>query len=183
MSTDDNQDNLPVKQSAELIALDKKIKLDLQKMTAYFHKAPNPDALIRNKFANNSLFLPISFVEMQLDEAFFGMWQTENFITKLVANEMVGQIDLKIFHPVAKQWITRTGAASVQIQQAAGTAIDQIGEHKIKNTLVKDYPHLKAECVKNAAKSIGKLFGRDLNREHVDNYNPLMTDENDDSIN
>jgi hypothetical protein len=35
---------------------------------------------------------------------------------------------------------------------------------KIKNTLVKDFPHLKAECIKNAAKSLGKYFGRDLNR-------------------
>jgi hypothetical protein len=34
--------------------------------------------------------------------------------------------------------------------------------------LVKDFPHLKAECLKNAAKSLGPLFGRNLNRNQED---------------
>jgi hypothetical protein len=45
---------------------------------------------------------------------------------------------------------------------------------KITNTLVKDYPHLKAECIKNAAKSFGKWFGRDLNRNDVDHYEGVL---------
>lgn len=169
--------------SAELMALDKQIKIDLQKMSAFFNRKPNPENIKKNIFANNADFLPVSFVEMELDECFFGMWQTENFRSQLIANEMVGQLDLKVFHPVAKCWMTRTGVASVQIQQKKDTTIDTIGLNKIKNTLVKDYPHLKAECLKNAAKSFGKRFGRDLNRKDVDMYNPLISEDNDDSIN
>jgi hypothetical protein len=60
-------------------------------------------------------------------------------------------------------WLTRTGSASAMIQQKQGSDIQDIGA-KIKNTLVKDFPHLKAECIKNAAKSLGDRFGRDLNR-------------------
>jgi hypothetical protein len=36
---------------------------------------------------------------------------------------------------------------------------------KISNTLAKDYPHAKAEALKNAARSLGRCFGRDLNRD------------------
>lgn len=38
------------------------------------------------------------------------------------------------------------------------------------------YPKLKAECLKNAAKTLGKVFGRDLNRrEKVDTYQPVLS--------
>ncbi len=175
-------ENKPVVPGDDIMALDREVLINLQKMVAFFNKQPDPANIKRNKFANNSEFLPISMVETQLDETFFGLWQTENFKTKLIANEIVGEIDLKVFHPVTKQWISRTGAAAVQVQQKANTEIDTIGQNKIKNTLVKDYPHLKAECVKNAAKSIGKSFGRDLNRKDVDTYNPLIKPE-DESVN
>jgi hypothetical protein len=37
--------------------------------------------------------LPISFVEMTLDELFLGQWGTENFTSKVVANEVVGELE------------------------------------------------------------------------------------------
>jgi hypothetical protein len=46
---------------------------------AYLQKDPNKAELKTNKFANNSQYLPISFLEMTLDEIFFGLWQTKNF--------------------------------------------------------------------------------------------------------
>ena len=32
---------------------------------------------------------------------------------------------------------------------------------------------LKAECLKNAAQSLGKIFGRDMDRKIVDDYRPF----------
>lgn len=141
-----------------------------------------------NRMANNAKYIPISFVEARLDEIYQGIWSHENFQTKVVANEIIGSIELKVFHPIAKVWLTRVGTASVVIQQNAwlldeqGNPVkDNRGEKiknkpkpsdvdaKISNTLVKDIPHLKAECVKNAAKSLGVWFGRDLNRKDADN--------------
>lgn len=151
---------------------------------------PVPQNDIRvNKMANNANYIPISFVETKLDEVFFGLWSIENFQTKVVANEIMGSLDLKVFHPIAQVWLTRVGVASVVIQQNTwlldefGNAILENGKKvkapkpkasdvdaKILNTLVKDAPHLKAECVKNAAKSLGVMFGRDLNRKDADFY-------------
>lgn len=150
-----------------------------------------------NTFANNSQFLPISFVQMKLDEIYMGAWQTRNFKAMVVANEIVGEIELYVFHPVLKQWICRVGSAATPIQLKAEYEKDENGEFrkdsrgnkikkekdildaskKIENTLVKDYPHLMAECVKSAAKTLGKIFGRDLNRKHEDSYTPIYTIE------
>jgi hypothetical protein len=134
-----------------------------------------------NKFANDSKYIPISFIEMRLDRYFFGFWETVNFRTQVIVNEVVGSIDLRVKHPVTGEWLTRTGAAGVPIQMKSGSGITQV-EQKIHNTLVKDYPHLKAMCVLNACKSLGKLFGRDLNRNFEDDYQPLLRLPENDTI-
>lgn len=144
----------------------------LQNVSKMLNKQPKKDSVKANPYANNSKYIPISFVEMSLDESFFGLWQTRNFTSQVVVNEIIGEIELGVFHPVAKEWIWRTGVASTPIQVSAGQQLTP--ENKIKNTLVKDYPHMKAECIKNAARSLGKLFGRDLNRKFEDQYTPMI---------
>jgi hypothetical protein len=145
---------------------------------AFLQREPRPEELQKNKFANDSLYLPISFLEMTLDEIFFGLWQTRNFTTRTIANEVVGEIELWVFHPTAKTWMCRIGAGAVQVQMVSkekGGSGD-IGDisQKIVNTLTKDYPHLKAECFRNACLSLGKTFGRDLNRKFDDQYSPII---------
>lgn len=109
------------------------------------------------------LYLPISHVESLLDSIFDGLWKTSDFRYQVVGNEIIGSITLSVFHPVAGEWIDRTGAASVPIQQKSGSAVTDF-DAKIKNALVKDFPHLLSDCIKNAAKKLGRAFGRDLNR-------------------
>lgn len=153
--------------------MEKDFLFKLQQFQNQLNKKPNPAEIRENPFANNTKYLPISFVEMTLDEMFFGLWQTVNFRTKVVGNEISGEIDLMVFHPVIEQWITRTGAAATMIRQQKGAGITEI-EKKIHNALEMDYPHLKADCIVNAARSLGKLFGRDLNRKFEDMYKPLI---------
>jgi len=134
----------------------------------FLNANPDKQEVKTNSMANNSQYISIATVERKLDELYSGLWQTDNFRWSVVANEIVGAIDLKVFHPVAKCWITRTGAASALIQTAKDKPATV--ENKIKNTLVKDMPHLKAECLKNAAKSLGTVFGRNLNRGAEDDF-------------
>jgi len=106
---------------------------------------------------------------MKLDEVFDGCWSTRNFQTKIIANEICGELELEVFNLKLGIKITRVGAAAVIVRQKKDSALtDQ--NSKIKNALVMDYPHLKAECFRNACLSLGKKFGRDLNREFVDEY-------------
>jgi len=153
----------------------------IEEFVKRLHEWPEQNEVKVNEKANNSFYLPISFVQTKLDEFYMGLWQTRNFTTKVVANEIIGELGLQVFHPIIHQWITRVGVASVMIQQVSknkgGTGdITNIGD-KIKNTLTKDYPHLYAECLKSAAKTLGVAFGRDLNRKEVDEYNPVYTQE------
>jgi hypothetical protein len=126
--------------------------------------------------------LVISHVETTLDEMFFGHWRTENFKWERMANEVVGSIDLIVIHPISGYEIRRSGAASIVImvdkapQNIQGTERNRWAlnaENKKSNALDLAFPKLKTECIKNAAISLGKLFGRDLNRNNIDIYKPF----------
>ena len=142
----------------------------IEKLQMFLNREPKADTVKINSMANNSKYLPIAEVERTLDEVYSGLWSTVNFRWEVVANEIVGSIDLKVINPANGFELVRTGCASVMIQIERGKEVNVI--NKIKNTLVKDFPHLKAECIKNAAKSLGVAFGRNLNRDSSD-YQPL----------
>lgn len=162
-------------------------KIELQKFQAYLNKDPNKDELSKTP-DGKAWDLSISFIEMTLDELYFGLWSTENFRWSCLQNEIQGAIDLKVKHPINNEWICRTGAASIVITVDA-LSDDQKNsmskaeknlyalnlENKKPNALDLAFPKLKAECLKNAAKSLGKIFGRDLNRKLIDSFKPLLT--------
>lgn len=135
----------------------------LEEFRAQINQKPGRDEVLKNPLANNSLYIPIGVIEAKLDAVYQGLWKTHSYTQQVIANEVTGSLVLEVFHP-AGQWISRVGTASVMIQMHKGSEVSDGINAKIKNTLVKDIPHLKAECFKNAAKSLGDFFGRSLNR-------------------
>ena len=136
--------------------------------------APTPD--------NRAHTVTISHVEMTLDELYFGRWSTTNFTWSAIGNEVQGSLTLRVHHPVTNEVIERTGAASVVImvdkapEGISGAERNKWAlnpENKKPNALDMAFPKLKAECLKNAAQSLGKIFGRDMNRKIVDDYKPF----------
>lgn len=116
--------------------------------------------------------LPISFIEMTLDELFLGQWETTEPTYKQIFNEVVGSLVLTVWHPITNRAIRRVGFASVVITQDKDATIAEFNSTKKKNALDLSFPKLKAECTKNAAQTLGKIFGRDLNRKKTDTYQP-----------
>ena len=146
----------------------------IEQFNALLNKEPNKYELQVNKAAANTMYLPISFLETTLDELYFGLWKTDGFTTRVIGNEICGELNLHVFHPIAGVWITRTGAAATMIRQMKDAGVME-ADKKIKNALEMDYPHLKADCFRNACLSLGKTFGRDLNRKFVDTYKAMLS--------
>ncbi len=155
----------------------------LEQFMARLQKQPDPNELDATP-DGKAKTLPISFVEMTLDELFFGLWETEKFQWQQVMNEVCGSLELVVTHPITGQKLRRTGAASIVImvdrapdnlqgQDRNRWATDPA--NKKSNALDMGFPKLKAECLKNAAISLGKALGRDINRRSADEYKPLMT--------
>ena len=148
--------------------------IKLQKFSRLLNRQPDDSEVQVNQYANNARYLPISFIEMALDEMFFGQWSVRNFRYHREINELIGSLELEVVHPITGRVITRTGAAAVQVMQERNTSLSQFEDFKKKNALEGAFPKLKAQCLSNAAASLGKFFGRDLNRRLSDTYSPLI---------
>ena len=174
----------PTETSVQNNTVNDDLRERLQNFLSLLNKQPKPESLGETPDKKAKTVL-ISHVEMTLDEYFFGMWKTTNFRWSQVGNEVVGAISLSVLHPVSGLWIEREGAASIVIM--VDRAPDNIQgrernlwaldmENKKSNALDMGFPKLKAECLKNAANSLGALFGRDLNRKEKDRdtFTPLF---------
>lgn len=163
-----------------------RIKLLLQNFAHKLNAEPNPTEFDKTPDGKAS-FLPISFIEMTLDEIFLGQWGTENFKWSAITNEVQGSLELVLVHPITGKEIRRTGAASIVItvdslspeekdkmSKQARNLFALNPENKKPNALDLGFPKLKAECVKNAASSLGKVFGRDINRKQKDVFRPNL---------
>jgi hypothetical protein len=159
-------------------------KIDaLQKFNQRLNSQPSDEG-VESTPDGKARTLVISHIEMTLDELFFGQWSTENFNWNTIANEVQGCLELVVVHPITGERIKRLGCASVIIM------VDRVPDslkndpqarnqwalspsNKKPNALDLAFPKLKAECLKNAAQSLGKIFGRDLNRKNADTYRPF----------
>lgn len=138
--------------------------------TLRLNQPPKGEHVLKHPVSKTD-YLPISHIQTTLDEIFPGQWWEENFRTQVIGNEIAGSIELVVVNPVTGREIRHVGAAAVLIRQASGAKVTDI-DAKIKNALEGDFPHLKSDCLKNAAKMLGKVFGRDLNRKYDDTYSP-----------
>jgi hypothetical protein len=159
-----------------------KLRLQLQEFQRRLNADPDPKELDKTP-DGNAHTLPISYVEMTLDELYLGLWDTQNFKWSAITNEVQGSIELVVIHPITGREVRRTGAASIVITVDSLSKDEKEGmtkqarnlyalnpENKKPNALDLGFPKLKAECIKNAAQSLGKIFGRDVNRKKVDQF-------------
>lgn len=154
-----------------------------EQFTTILNRDPKPESL-DNTPDGKAKTVTISHIEMTLDEMFFGQWSTENFKWSAISNEVQGSLELTVINPITGREIKRIGAASIIIQvdkTPDGLTQTQRNEwalnpsNKKSNSMDLGFPKLKAECLKNAAQSLGKIFGRDLNRKIKDYYTPMIS--------
>lgn len=150
-----------------------KLRLLMQDFTRRLNMEPDPREFDQTP-DGKARTLPISFVEMTLDELFLGQWEVSECHTQQVFNEVVGHGVLTVWHPITQRPIKRTGFGAVVITQDKDAAVADFNMTKKKNALDLTYPKLKAEITKNAAQTLGKIFGRDINRKSQDTFKPSL---------
>lgn len=121
---------------------------------------------IKMKDANGAFkpakYIPINIVEGLLNWL-FPTWSVEVLDYKLIANSVSVHVRLHVEMPNGDQrFYDGIGAAPLQTDQGAGA----IEFDKIKSAAVQmALPSAKSYAIKDAADHIGRIFGRDLNRE------------------
>lgn len=116
----------------------------------------------QNKFANNSLYLPIDKVEFLLTRI-FQQWRCEVIEYKQLFNSVSCHIRLHYLNPITGEWSFHDGVGAADIQVKAGSSASEL-QNINRNATGMALPIAKSYALKDAAHHLGKLFGKDLNR-------------------
>lgn len=116
-------------------------------------------------------YMPIERVEWLLTILFL-RWRVEIRDSKMIANSVVVTVRVHYYdHALGEwNWTDGIGAAPIQIDSGNG-AIDFA---KMKFAAIQmAAPSAESYAVKDACEKLGKIFGKDLNRQTVIDYAPL----------
>lgn len=146
-------------------SLDSSFK-EIKNFNEFLNKAPKAEWVKVNKHSNNAKYLPIRIVENLL-RSFFGVYQVEMVgQPHIIGNSIVVSVHLKVYHPLLKEWLTFAGTGAVPMELEQGSGPLEFERLKPKG-LHKNVPAAKAFAISNAAKSIGRIFGSDLNTDEL----------------
>lgn len=153
----------------ELAAIDKVV--EKQRMTELTYKqilsANPPKAIIKRHDFGKFDYLPITAVERLL-EGLFESWSVEILREGSVVNGFYVVVRLRAKIPGSDKELVSDGIGFAEFQTNKGAAPTDFTQ-LMQSAGVMAVPRAKTEAVKNAAKSFGNLFGRNITRKD-DNY-------------
>lgn len=159
---------IPQKISVDKITLDNYNEIVGTKPTIKPSKHPMVKVKVDGKIVPLEYY-EIGYVEGQLDRAYNGLWNSEVQEIKLIANSVVVTVKLWYYNPAMHVWQFKSGVGAAPIQTDMGAGATEFD--RIKTSAVQmAAPSAESYAIKNAAKKIGNLFGRHLNREFDFDY-------------
>lgn len=168
-------ENLPAKQEKRPVPKIEELYGDIELASKYndlnklLNREPKAEWVKINKFANNTPYLPIGIVEYLLTSIFI-KWRVEIKSCQLIANGVVVTVRLFVLDPITNEWDWQDGigASPIQTKQgAAATDFSQVTSAAVQMAA----PAAESYAVKDAAEKLGKLFGKDLNRQYQNTMN------------
>jgi hypothetical protein len=151
-------------------------KISTQKSDVFvtlMNQPPKLEWVKEHPFIRGYKYLPIERIEYLLKtilksykieitgqgQSFNGVWVT---------------VRIHYLHPVTNEWLFHDGIGASQLQTAKGTSPADL--NNINNgALSMAFPVAKTIAIKDACDHFGKLFGADLNRKDVINYELDLT--------
>jgi len=126
------------------------------------NQEPQKSWIGKHPVYNNS-YLPIDKVEWLLT-TLFGAWKVEVKEVKQIANSIQCTVRLYYYNSFTNEYDWQDGVGASPMQQDSGG-----GALKLNGVMLAT-PIAKTNAIKDAADTIGRIFGRDLNRKNTISY-------------
>lgn len=122
-------------------------------------------------------YIPLKYIPIERTEWLLTniclKWRVEIKDSKLIGNSIVVTVRLHYFNHTMNEWDWQDGIGAQPLQTDKGAGAIEFD--KIKSGAVQmGAPAAESFAVKDAADKIGKLFGRDLNRDTVLTYDHIV---------
>jgi hypothetical protein len=127
-------------------------------------------------FARDVKYIPIDKTELTLTKIFQD-WYVEVLEVQQLLNAIAVTVRVYYWHPIKKDWRHQDGVGAVDVQTEKGKSASDLAAIN-SNAVMKALPSAKSFAIKDATDHIGKIFGRDINRNNTLDFSPSYgTDE------
>jgi hypothetical protein len=151
-------------------------KLSIHKADVFvtlMNQQPKQEWIKDHPFIRGYKYLPIERIEYLL-KTIFKSYKIEITGQGTSFNGVWVTVRIHYLHPVSGEWLFHDGIGASQLQTAKGTSPADL--NNINNgALSMAFPVAKTIAIKDAADHFGKLFGSDLNRKDLINYELDLT--------
>ena len=137
------------------------------------NQPPLPVWVKKHPIISNYKYLPIERIEYLL-KTIFKSYRIEITGQGQAFNGVWVTVRVHYLHPITGEWDYHDGIGAAQLQTKKGTspaALENINNGAISMA----FPIAKTVAIKDACDHFGKLFGSDLNRKDVIDYQPDLT--------
>ena len=141
------------------------------------NQAPGPEWVKKNKFANDTPYIPIQTIEYLLTAIFLN-WKVEIKNVQVIANSVVVMVRLHYQDPTTENWEWQDGVGAAPIQTKSGasaTDFTQVTTSAVQMAA----PAAESYAIKDAAEKLGKLFGKDISRKDAIEILPALQSKSD----
>lgn len=128
-----------------------------------------------NKYANNSKYIPIDKVELLL-KTLFKQFRIEVIGYAQVFNSITCHVRVHYIHPVNGEWSSHDGVGGADVQVKSGSSASDLANIN-NNAVGMALPIAKSYAIKDACHHLGYLFGGDLNRNDIQDYKPMFSEQ------
>lgn len=137
----------------------------LDQFNLLLNQEPDPKWIHVNKYAGNSKYVPISIQETLLQRIFKG-FTVEVLREGTMFNAVYVTVRLHYIHPVTGEAKFQDGVGADQLQTASGASPSDLSKLN-SNAVAMSLPKAKSLAISDATDHLGKIFGRDLNRDKL----------------
>ena len=138
-------------------------------VVSLMNQDPPKEWVMKNKYANNSNYLPIDKVEFLLNSIFPCAHKIEIMDKGVAFNAVYVSVRVHYVDLISGQWMFHDGIGAKEIQVEAGASPADL--NKINPSAVAmAFPIAEVEAIKDACHKLGRIFGSDLNRKDTALY-------------
>jgi hypothetical protein len=157
---------------------------NLELFNRFLNARPKPELLKAHehiKIKKNGQYVPAKYLSIERVEQMltqiFQDWYVEILNCGQLAQSIFCVVRLHYFHPIKQEWRFQDGVGAVDLQTKANAAASDLSQI-VPGAVQKGLPSAKSYAIKNAAMHLGKLFGRDVNRDDYDYVSVYETNIN-----
>lgn len=159
-----------VKQSQETANLELFNKLLNTSPKAEWAK-DHPFAKVKKVINGQKIDVPAKYISIERIETLltqvFQQWYVEILNCGQLAQSIFCVVRLHYYHPITQEWRFQDGVGAMDLQTQKDCSPADLSKI-VSGAVQKGLPAAKSYAIKDAAQHLGKLFGKDLNRENVD---------------